>query len=144
MALYLKLKARRVPYLWDGKANPLDADSSTITGLDCSGFGQYMVAKCTGGRIFLPEGSVDQHDWCEAQGLHRLAHYSDVQYATKDGARMFMCFIEPVGPRPGHVWFVCAGKTYESHGGVGVDSRAWNSLALLKNACAAYELESVA
>ncbi len=135
-----ELKARSVLYLWGGKAHPLDADSSTITELDCSGFVQYVIAKATDQKLILPEGSVDQHNWCDARGLRQLSRYSDVQYARDDPNRLFIAFIEPHGKRAGHVWLVCAGKSMESRGVVGVDSRKWNTPVLLGNACAAYEV----
>jgi hypothetical protein len=137
--LFLKLKARKLPYLWGGKADPLDCDSSALSGLDCSGWTQYGFAKSTGPMVEVPEGSVDQHDWCDEHGLKRLAHYSDVQYAAKDPSRLFWCFIEPHGDKPGHTFFVRAGMTMESHGGVGIDSRPWDCSAL-RGAVAAYEV----
>jgi cell wall-associated NlpC family hydrolase len=135
-----KNMAHRVQYGFGDKAPSLDCDSHVIRTIDCSGFVRYAIARATGQATIMPDGSVAQHDWCEAVGLRQLSRYSDVQYAKEDPARLFVAFIEPCGPRPGHVWMVRAGKTMESHGGVGVDSRHWNHLALVRSACAAYEL----
>jgi hypothetical protein len=87
----------------------------------------------------LPDGSVKQREWCEGH-WRRLARYADVAYAAKDPVRLFIAFLPPVKGRAGHVWLVCAGRTMESHGGKGVNSRSWDYPTLLKGADAAFEV----
>lgn len=138
--VFAHLHLRGVPYLWGGKAHPLTVDTSAIAGLDCSGFAQYEVARCSGQQVIWPEGSAEQHDWCEAAGLHKLLRYSDVHFAADD-SRLFVAFIRPVeGVHAGHVWFVRHGWTRESHSHVGVSSRPWDTPVLLQGATDCYEL----
>jgi hypothetical protein len=106
---------------------------------DCSGAVRYLVYQATEGLLKLPDGSVNQREWCEWVQLHRLKKYSDVQYA--DGSRLFICFIKPTNLLAGHVWLVQGGVTVECHGHTkGFDRRAWNTLVLRLRCDAAYEL----
>lgn len=130
----------RVTYSLGGKADALNEDSHDIDEIDCSGFVRYAVAKATNSAVIMPDGSSVQHDWCDNQGLHKLAQYSNVQYGKDDPNRLFIGFIQPAGGHPGHVWLIYKGKTLESHGGAGVSSRDWDTPILLSKACAAYEL----
>jgi hypothetical protein len=132
----------RVTYSFGAKAPDLSMDSHGIAEIDCSGFVRYAIARATQQAVILPDGSSNQHDRCEAQGLHQLAHYSDVAYAAQDPSRLFIAFLDP---HPiGHVWLLRADgqghvMTMESHGGRGVDSRPWNTRVLM-HADACYEL----
>ena len=137
--------ANRVKSQLGAKAPFLSCDTSVIHAIDCSGFSRYAVAKSTKQQTIIPDGSFYQRLWCEQQGLHKLSQYSDVQYAASDPSRVFICFIEPNSHESiGHVFFVCAGVTYESHGGIGVDSRAWDTQVLKDNTSETFEFPSVA
>jgi len=140
-AVFNNMKGR-VKYELGSKATNLSADSHTIDKIDCSGFVRFALYRATNGKLKIPDGSWYQRQWCE-KNLRRLSKYSDVAYAAKDPSRLFICFIEPGATgkgQAGHVWLVRAGKTMESHGGKGVNSRAWD-YKTLKNYCsAAYEL----
>ena len=140
-----KNMVNRVKYQLGAKAPYLACDTSLIHAIDCSGEVRYLTAKSTNQQTIMPDGSFYQRLWCEQQQLHKLAQYSDVQYAANDPSRLFICFIEPNAHESiGHVFFVCAGVTYESHGGVGVGSRPWDTPVLLNNASEAYEFPMVA
>jgi len=86
----------------------------------------------------MPDGSVNQHDWCDSQKLPKLA-YPNVGKPDATG-KLFIGFIQPAHGHPGHVWLVHNATTLESHGGVGVDSRPWNSRVLVNAVAACYEL----
>lgn len=133
----------RVKYRLGGKAVSLNADSHTINSIDCSGFVRFALYRASLGAIMLPDGSVNQHDWVVSQKWHKLGRYSDVGRADvkDDFARLFIAFASPTEVHPvGHVWLVWAGETYESHGGVGVDSRDWNAEVLMHNVTSCYEV----
>lgn len=135
----------RVGYLLGAKAPYNDCDSSLIRSIDCSGFSLYAVYRASVGTILMPHGSQNQHAWAEKQGFHKLAEYSDVLYAKDDPGRLFICFMGVQTDGHGHVWLVGSdGKgnmvTYESHAGVGVSSRPWDTSVLKLNCNAAYEL----
>ena len=135
----------RVKYQLGAKSPYLSCDSALIHAIDCSGFARYIAAKSTNQQTIMPDGSFYQRLWCEQQGLHKLAQYSDVQYCINDPSRLFICFIEPNAHESiGHVFYVCAGVTYESHDGVGVDSRPWNTAVLLQNTSETFELPMAA
>jgi hypothetical protein len=139
----MKIRAR---YNFGAKANSLNQRVSDITGIDCSGFSQLALHRATGGAAEAPDGSQNQRDWCEQIGLHKLAKYSDVQYAARDNSRLFICFIRPLTIRKttikaGHVWFVSEGRTYESSTPTnGVGSRHWNQLVFRVRHAVAFEL----
>lgn len=132
--------AGRVEYHWGGKAPDLAMDSHGIEGIDCSGFVQFALARATGGKLVLPQGSWQQREWCEAAGLHKLEKYADVKFAANDPGRLFIAFIKPAGKKAGHVWLVRAGHTMESYGEHGVGARKWNAKPLPQRVCACFEL----
>ncbi|MCW3053277.1 MAG: peptidase and in kexin sedolisin [Chthonomonadales bacterium] len=134
----------RVKYLLGGKAPSLDCDTSQISEIDCSGFVRYAIAKATNQRLILPDGSAAQREWCERQGLRKVAYTNAATLA--DPSRIFICFITASHSGAiGHVWILIGGKTYESHGGgVGVSSRAWNTPVLIGNVSACYEMPAAA
>jgi cell wall-associated NlpC family hydrolase len=120
------------------KAPSLTVDSINIHKIDCSGFTRYAIARATDQKLIIPDGSVNQHDWCEEQGLHKV-DYPNV--AIADDSRLFIAFIPPApSGHPGHVWFINGGNTMESHGGVGVSTRHWDNPILLHAVTACYEL----
>lgn len=130
--------AGRVRYDLGGKAADLEADSHAITEIDCSGFVRFCLYRAVDGAFSFPDGSVNQHEWCEKH-WRKLGQYGDVQYAANDTSRLFVAFLAPHDGHPGHVFFICGGRTLESHGGAGVDSRRWDT-GILMRASACYEV----
>lgn len=129
-----------VKYRFGAKAS-FSTKPEHIKEIDCSGYARYEVFHATSGEVKMPDGSANQRDWCEDQGLRRLARYSDVQYAAHDPSRLFICFVRPLPGVAGHVWFVHQGKTYESHGKrTGVNSRGWNLLFAKLRGALAFEV----
>ena len=119
------------------KAPSLDCDTSEIRMIDCSGFVRYAIAKATNQRLILPDGSVSQHHWCDANALHGL-RYSSIAPNYGNQGKLYIAFInpEPVG----HVWLVHQGHTLESHGSAGPSSRPWNTPILAHGVSVCYEL----
>ena len=98
-------------------------DSSTFTQSDCSGFTRWILSKCVEGLdTSYPEGSVQQHDWCEQNGLQAV----DVNTAAADQTNQIYQFFLAPSDSPdgiGHTGFFQNSTTYECYGGVGVGSR---------------------
>jgi hypothetical protein len=122
----------RVGYLLGAKAPSLTCDTSEIRQIDCSGFSRYALARSSGQKLIIPDGSQNQLAWCLSEGLHRVNPYSGVQSAAQDPSRLFIAFLKPGSDGIGHVWLLRSKdgemRTRESHGGgIGVDSRAWNN-----------------
>jgi hypothetical protein len=131
---------------------------SSIDNIDCSGLVRYALHYATKGALRIPDGSQRQREWCEDMArlglLHPVGRYADAaKHMT--GKRLFICFIKPFtngcGP-VGHVWLLSQyddgdngtpAGTLESHGGVGVNSRAWNSRTLVREFYSCYELLTV-
>lgn len=89
---------------------------------DCSGFARYIVYHASGGSLLLPDGSFNQADWCVADDLHQVAHYSDLSRpdVRHDPSHLFIAFLPARRTKPGHVWLVTAGLTFESYSPRGV------------------------
>ena len=121
----------RVGYLLGAKAPSLTCDTSAIRVIDCSGATRYWIARGSGGKLIVPDGSQNQLAWCLSQGLHRLGSYSDVLFAANDPSRLFIGFLTPGSDGIGHVWLLRSRdgemRTRESHGSAGVDSRPWDN-----------------
>lgn len=125
----------------------LTTPPQTIDHIDCSGWTRYGLFNATGGKLILPDGSQAQREWCENNKLHKVNYPDTNRYLT--ARRLFIAFIKPFanncGP-VGHVWFVTqydadsAADTLESHGGVGINSRAWNYPVLRQQVYSCYEL----
>lgn len=145
-AIFTEMDRDGCAYRLGAKAKRLDMDPGLIAAIDCSGFSRLAIYQASGGWD-IGEGSQNQLAYFEklaAQGIvHKLSKYADVQYAAQDEGRLFICFIKVNTNgcgKVGHVWLVQAGDTMESRGGVGVDSRPWNTRVLKKQAFAAFEL----
>jgi hypothetical protein len=73
----------------------------------------------------MPLGSWNQEEWCEDQGFKQTDY---LQHAKLHDNRLRIAFAHATDKMPTrHVWLIYNGKTYESYGGHGVDSRAWNA-----------------
>src|SRR5690242_852256 len=93
---------------------------------NCSGFVREAVRRATTPPLPFPDGSVNQHDWVRAHGVERLS----VPASLQDDGAVRIAFLRPqdTSSHIGHVVLIAGGRTLESHGGVGPDSRAWNGL----------------
>lgn len=96
---------------------------SQFTRVDCSGFVREAIWRATSPHLNFPDGSVVQHDWVRAQGFARGAVSDGL---LRDGATR-IAFLRPQDSpnRIGHVVLIHNAVTFESHGGVGPNSRAW-------------------
>lgn len=108
---------------------------SDFTHVDCSGFVRAAVRRSTDPKATnFPDGSVVQHDWVKASGF---AASTIADGSLSDGV-VRIAFLSPndSANNIGHVALVRDGKTIESHGGKGPDSRifdgsGWQSKAKL-------------
>lgn len=103
-------------YRLGGKAPSLKADSATIAGIgiDCSGYVRWILHRATGDDLVIPDGSVNQADWCREVGLKS----STVGLCGEsDGAVRLAQWSNPGGV--GHIALVHNGQTIESHGKAG-------------------------
>ncbi len=142
-----QLEHHGVGYRLGAKAPSLHSEPGTFHNIDCSGFARWASFKASNGLFRMPDGSADQHEWCERQGFEK-ARYRD---AGEEGHpnKLFIAFITPQSSPEGvgHVWFLTgdgAGHsvTLESHGGCGPDSRPWNYHTLIDQVGACYLLPS--
>lgn len=115
----------RVQYKLGGKIKAGQVPGRDFTGVDCSGFVRETLRRSTDLGGSFPDGSVVQHDWVKAQGFEHTTIA-----AAKDASDIVrIAFLSP-GDSPsgiGHVVLIHRGKTLESHGGVGPDSRPWTA-----------------
>lgn len=145
-SVFGKMKGR-TKYLLGAKAPSLSVDSGDVDKIDCSGFSRLAISKASGGTWKIPDGSQNQlayfEDLAEKGVIHKLAKPSDVGLpaVAADENRVFIAFIKAKPGKVGHVWLIQGGKTMESHGGKGVNSRPWDTRSLAK-AYAAFELPS--
>jgi hypothetical protein len=98
-----------------------------FTRIDCSGFVRELVRLSTTPTASFPDGSVVQHDWIRARGFEAAT----VADGANDDGIIRIAFLRPQdsGEHIGHVLLLSGGKTLESHGGTGPDSRTWTSLS---------------
>lgn len=94
--------------------------------VDCSGFTRWALFHASNRELVIPDGSVNQREWCQHVGFKRSTPDA---CAAEDGA-VRIAFLTPDGAvRAGmsaeerHVMLVTGGLTMESHGGKGPDRR---------------------
>lgn len=94
-----------------------------FTRVDCSGFVREAIRLSTSPTLRFPDGSVVQHDWVRERGLERSA----IADGMRSDGLVRIAFLRPQDTQSGigHVVLISDGRTLESHGGVGPDSRAW-------------------
>jgi cell wall-associated NlpC family hydrolase len=126
-----------VTYSFGAKAPGLGCDSHMIHEIDCSGLTRYLLNRATLGTMLVPDGSVMQHEYCARNALRQVA-YANAATAGED--RLFWCFLDPTNGHAGHTWLLHWGETIESHGGVGCESRRWDTPVLRRGVSACYEL----
>lgn len=124
-----------------GAKIPLTTPLSGLHGrsVDCSGFVRWLTYQSTDNHLVIPDGSYYQRDWF-AQRATKVEYHSVGQNLNE----LHIAFICPTPEhKVGHVWFVREGWTYESHGGVGPNSRRWDTRILTEEVCACYILPHV-
>jgi hypothetical protein len=111
-----------------GKKFPNDTGapgSQDFTKIDCSGFVKAAIRRSTNPKFTaFPDGSGVQNDWVKAKGFPR----GTVADGKLDDGKIRIAFLtqqdSPSGI--GHVVLIRGGKTAESHGGTGPNSRAFD------------------
>jgi hypothetical protein len=91
--------------------------------VDCSGFVREAIRRAEAKNLGFPDGSVVQHDWVRS---HHFAADTVAGAGAHDGI-VRIAFLRPQDSpsRIGHVVLIHDGRTLESHGGIGPDSRPW-------------------
>lgn len=150
------LRNNKVTYGWGVKA-PAEllkywkGSLDSIKSIDCSGYFRLAIWRSSQGTLDPGNGSWRQKNWLEKQGYRKLDKYSNVgiKIVAADQSRVFACYVpelvvKGVVIKAAHIWLVRGGKTFESHGGKGIDSRPWWMLANLLpgRTISAYELPS--
>lgn len=89
--------------------------------IDCSGFVREAIRLAT--NLPFPDGSVVQHDWIRNKGFARVP----IPDGGLNDNHVRIAFLRPqdAPSHIGHVVLISGGRTLESHGGVGPDTRAW-------------------
>lgn len=91
--------------------------------VDCSGFVRELIWRATNPRLNFKDGSVVQHDWIRAQGFTKST--KEAAMASDNAIRIAFLRPQDAPSGVGHVALVHNGRTLESHGGTGPNSRAW-------------------
>ena len=122
-ALMAQCVAAGVRYLMGGKARDVKAVPLDTHEIDCSGFMRWLLYHATHGALLLPDGSFMEGQALALDGFKP----SDPANCANTDNRVRVCIhVADDKDRTGHIWLCLNGVTYESHGGVGVSSRAWN------------------
>lgn len=117
--------AAGIGYFLGGKADdggrPLDAWPPRYSHIDCSGWVRAALAFATQGALVIPDGSVNQREWCEGHGLKR----SNYAALLRRDFVIRIAFIRATRTEHiGHVYLCYNGRTWESYGGHGPGSRS--------------------
>ena len=92
--------------------------------VDCSGFVREAIRLSTTPPLTgFPDGSVVQHEWVIGRGYRPTS----IDDAKNNDGKVRIAFLDPSDSPSGigHVALIYNGRTLESHGHVGPDSRAW-------------------
>lgn len=112
---------------------PLDLDPEEADGrrVDCSGFVRWLLYQSSpeNNRVIIPDGSVVQHDWIKDKGFKK----STIAAGRRQDGFLRIAFLPP-GGGIGHVVLILDGRTLESAGGTGPDSRVWDGLGWQRRA----------
>ena len=94
-----------------------------FTRIDCSGFVREAIWHATSPHLDFKDGSVVQHEWVAQHGFPPA---SVADGSARDGV-IRIAFLSPHATTSGvgHVTLIADGRTLESHGGLGPDSRPW-------------------
>jgi hypothetical protein len=95
-----------------------------FTHVDCSGFVRAAIRRSTNPKSGFPDGSVTQHEWVAAHGFQSVP----LADGKRTDGKVRIAFLDPhdTSSKIGHVVLIRNGKTAESHGGVGPDSRPFD------------------
>jgi cell wall-associated NlpC family hydrolase len=95
-----------------------------FTKVDCSGFVREAIREATTPMVRFPDGSVVQHDWVRSEGYRQTT----IAAGRLVDGKTRIAFLSPhdTSSGIGHVVLIHNGKTFESHGGVGPDTRPWD------------------
>lgn len=112
-------------YQWGAKPGP---SNNTPDESDCSGYVRWQVERR--GVSVVPGSSVEQRDWFlkntkhnSAEPQNPLTFHGIITDARHDGGRLFVAGFN-LGGTHRHIFFVCAGVTYECGAALhGVGSR---------------------
>jgi len=109
-----------------------------FTKIDCSGFVREAIRLSTTPMLAFPDGSVVQHDWIRNRGFQKVA----IGNGKLNDNRVRIAFLRPRDAPSGigHVVLIHNGRTLESHGGVGPDTRVWTGTGWQAKACV-YEVD---
>ena len=102
----------------------IDADSSEIKAIDCSGFVRWLIYRISG--FDIDDGSWIQRRYLDTMGF-TYCNYAD---CAKLDDKLRIAFINPEDGKAGHVWLVVNGMTIESYGHNGPGRRPWNTRTL--------------
>lgn len=94
-----------------GKVHPLTNVPASVSGLDCSGFTQYVIYRSTVHNVRIPQGSHRQETWFRTNGYAEVP-YDENAWKTDNVVRIGFRDKTPELIR--HVWLVINGFTYES------------------------------
>ncbi len=112
--------------------------------IDCSGFARWAMYHATAGQALMPDGSMCQDDWAQAQGFkhHPIAQGQDYTAGLEPDV-LYLCFCRTGsrGEGIGHIWAVYGGFTFESHGGVGPSARSPHTSVLVRICTDVYALK---
>lgn len=117
--------APRVTYGLGAKCKHGAKPGKDFQKIDCSGFVRELIWRSTSPSFNFPDGSVVQHQWIRDNGFARSSPAE--ARATDDVVRIAFLRPQDASSGIGHVVVVHKGKTLESHGGVGPDSRPWTA-----------------
>ena len=99
----------------------------------------WSIYHATACQVLVPDGSVNQNDWCAAQGFKHRAIAAGQDYTAGMGLNvLYACFCRTGSraERIGHVWMVAGSGgqlwTLESNGGNGPNSRPANTPTLMR------------
>ena len=124
IALVEKCQAAGVSYGLGKKAPSLSSTpGKDFKRIDCSGFVRLAVyqASPADARCIMPDGSVVQADWADAQGFKQSTPDACL---LKDGRVRLAQWRNPSGV--GHIVLVLNGRTIESCGSRGPCRREWS------------------
>lgn len=114
----------RVTYGLGAKIKAGQVPGKDFKAVDCSGFVRETIRRSTSLGGAFPDGSVVQHDWIKAKGFEKVDRATG---GSSDGL-VRIAFLSPKDAKSGigHVVLLHGGKTLESHGGVGPNTRPWS------------------
>lgn len=95
-----------------------------FTKVDCSGFVRAAIHRATTPEVPFPDGSVVQQEWVRANG-YSAGTLAD---GTLTDGNVRIAFLDPhdSADRIGRFVLICNGRTAESDGAVGPDSRPFD------------------